>query len=137
MAISRQKQEEYYNEHRQSASQYRTGNKIWLNLENISTDCSSKKLDVCNAKFTVLESVGSHAYWLDTPPGAHNVFHVVLLCPAATDSFPSQQKPDSQPPAIQIDDEDEYRIDQILDEHQKHVGCGYRHEYRVKWTGYA
>lgn len=80
------------------------------------------------------------SYGLDTPPGIHNVFHVDLLRPAAIDPFPSQVLDDPQPPAIQVDDTEEWLVERILDERQKKLpkrGSRTRHEYLVKWTGYA
>lgn len=137
MAAAQQLQEEYANQHRQPAPSYRVGQKVWLDLRNIKTDRPSKKLDSRHAKFTVLKKIGSHAYRLNTPPGIHNVFHVHLLRPAADDPFPSQKQTDWQPPAILNDEGDEeWKVEQILDERQRRVGRGRRHEYLVKWTGY-
>ena len=63
---------------------------MWLNLKNYNTLRPSKKLDWKNAKYSIIEAVGSHVYKLDTPSGIHLVFHVSLLRPAGTDPFLSQ-----------------------------------------------
>jgi hypothetical protein len=79
------------------------------------TNRPSKKLDWQNAKYTVTELVGSHAVCLDTPPGIHNMFHVMLLQRAASNPLPTQITHEPQPPAIITDDgTEEYEIDKIL-----------------------
>jgi hypothetical protein len=84
----------------------------------------------------VLEAIGLHAYCLDTPPGIHNVFYVSLLRPAANGPFPSQSNSDYQPPAKLVNGEEEYAVEEILQEREKRVGRGRRTEYLVKWVGY-
>lgn len=137
LASAQELQEHYSNEYRQSAPQYKVGDKVWLDLRNIRTDRPSKKLDARNAKYTVLEPVGSHAYRLDTPPGIHNVFHTWLIRPAADDPLPSQQQLDWQPPAIVGEDaESEYEVESILGERHRGRGRGRQRQVLVKWRGY-
>ncbi|THC87386.1 hypothetical protein EYZ11_013167 [Aspergillus tanneri] len=136
LAAAQQKYEAYTNRHRTSAPAYRVGDKVWLDLRNIRTERPSKKLDIRNAKYTIIEKVGSHAYRLNTPPGIHNVFHVMLLRPANSNPFPSQQNDDYQPPPQLVDGEEEYLVQEILDERFARVGRGFRHEFLVKYTGY-
>ena len=99
-AYAQQEAERQANKQRSPAPTYKKDDKVWLSLRNITTDRPNKKLDWKNAKYTVLEVIGTHAVRLNTPPGIHPVFHVDLLRPAATDPFPSQQSDDPQPPAI-------------------------------------
>lgn len=140
MAIAQQVQEEAANRKRQAAVSYKVGDKVWLDLRNIRTNRKSKKLDAKNAKFTVTETIGSHAFRLDVPKGIHNVFHSNLLRPAYEDPFPSQKTTDDQPgPTIvgATAEEDEYTASEILDVRTKKKGRGTFRQYLVKWQGYA
>ena len=134
MAFSQQEQERQANKSRSPAPAYRIGDKVWLNLKNVRrTGRTSKKFDWKHAKYTVTKIVSPHAVQLDVPGYRHPTFHVDLLRPAATDPFPSQAVDDSQPAAIEVDGEQEWSIECIVDEHSLH---GKSH-YAVKWVGYA
>ena len=83
--------------------------------------------------FTVLKSVGTHAYKLDTPVGIHPVFHVSLLRRAATDLFPSQVQDNYQPAPIATDKGNtEYEVESLLCARTKRK----RRQVFVKWKGY-
>ena len=116
MTHAQQVQEEATNRHRQQSPSYKVGDKVWLNLTNIRTNRTTKKLDAKHAKFTIIKVIGSHSYKLDTPPGLHPVFHSRLLRPAANDPLPSQVQDDTQPLPRLVGDEKEYDIEEILDE---------------------
>jgi hypothetical protein len=137
IATAQEIQEEHTNRARQAAEQFRVGDKVWLRLNNIKTDRPSKKLDWRNAKYTVTELIGSHTCRLDTPPGVHNVFHVMHLRRAADDPLPSQVQDDTQPPAMMPEDdpdgEEEWQVEEILGSRKARGAT----EVLVKWTGYA
>ena len=63
----------------------------------------------------------------------HNVFHVSLLEPAATDPFPGQF---AEPPAaVLVDQQEEWEVAAILDSRRdRRVRGGVR--YLVAWTGF-
>jgi hypothetical protein len=115
IAAAQERYEGYANQNRQLSDQFRVGDKVWLNLQNMIINRPSKKLDWQNAKYTVTELVRSHAVHLDTPPGIHNMFHIMLLQRAASNPLPTQITHEPQPPAIITDDGiEEYEIDKIL-----------------------
>jgi len=61
----------------------------------------------------------------------YNTFHISLLEPYQDNQFPSQTKEPSPP--IQIEGEDEYELDEIIDS-----GLHYNKlQYRAKWKGYS
>jgi len=62
------------------------------------------------------------------------VFHTRLLKPAKSNPLPGQVIHEPQPPALRIDETDEYKIDEILDQKKARGG---KEQYLVKWTGYA
>ena len=105
--------------------------------DSVKTDRPSKKLDWKNAKYTVTELIGSHACRLDTPPGIHNVFHVMHLKRAGDDLLPSQVQDNTQPLAIVTGDdpdgEEEWQVEEILNSRKTRGAT----EVLVKWTGYA
>lgn len=137
LVATQERMERTANSRRAPAPEYNVGDLVWLDLRNVRTERPSKTLDSRHAKYRVTERIGSHAYRLSTPPGIHNVFHTSLLRPASNDPFPSQRNDDYQPPAELIDGEEEYYVDEILEERMKKIGRGFRREYLVKWTGYA
>lgn len=101
----------------------------------MKTDRPSKKMDWKNAKYTVTELIGSHAVRLNTPPGPHNVFHMLNIQRSANDPLPSQIVHKPQLPAI-IDNngQEVYYVDKILrHKHNKSIG---KVSMLVKWSGY-
>ena len=100
-------QQQYANQHRQPTERLRAGDRVWLNLKNITIDKPCKKLDWKNDKYAVLMVISNYNYRLDTPPGIHNVFHASLIKRAADDPFPNQRQGDFRPPAVIMDREEE------------------------------
>jgi hypothetical protein len=60
--------------------------------------------------------VSSHSYRLDTLPGIYNVFYTRLLKPIKSSPLPGQVIHKPQPPALQVNGEEEYKVDEILDQ---------------------
>ncbi|MDI6015458.1 reverse transcriptase domain-containing protein [Escherichia coli] len=134
MAAAQQEQEDFVNRSRDPAVEYRIGDEVWLDLRNLRTDRPSKKLDAKNGRFKVLEKIGSHAYRLDTPGTIHNVFHVNLLRPVATDPLPFQRQPIWHPPAVIGEglETAEWEVEKIVKERTVRG----KHQLLVKWAGW-
>lgn len=137
MAVSQQDQEMAANRHRQPAYKYRVGDKVWLDLRNVTTDRPNKKLDRLHGKYTITRVINSHTYELDTPGRKHNRFHAWLLRPAGEEPLPSQKLADWQPPPIQVEGEDEWEVEAIQRQRKVRIGRGTREEVLVKWKGYS
>ena len=78
--------------------------------------------------------MSSHSYRLDTLLGIHNVFYIRLLKPVKSSPLPGQVIHEPQPPALQVDREEEYEVDEILDQKKAR---GEKEQFLVKWTGYV
>jgi len=134
MTLAQQIQEGYANKIRNSVSQYRVNDKIWLNLKNhIRLSRVTKKFDWKNAKYTITKVLSSHAVRLDIPGDAYSLFHIDLLRPAATDPRSSQVVPDPQPEPIVINGAKEWEIKHVVAEHT----IDKKRHYAVKWIGYS
>ena len=108
MAVAQQEQEEIANRTRQQAQEFQEGNKVQLNLRNIRTTRQSKKLDQKNIKYTIIKVIGSYSYYLNTPPGIYNIFHLFLLRTASLDPFESQVSYNTQLDPVIVGDDEEY-----------------------------
>ena len=112
----------------------RSGALVWLNSKNIKTRRPSKKLDHKRlGPFKVESKVSDNAYRLTLPHSMrflHPVFHVSLLSLHRANSIPNRTQP--PPPPVEVDGENEYFVDAILDSRK------YRNavQYLVRWTGY-
>lgn len=136
IASAQDDQERQANTKRQPHDAIKIGDKVWLKLKNIQTDRPSKKLDWLNAKYEVIDIPGTHTVKLNTPPGIHPVFHVMLIQRAPEDPLPSQQRQDYQPPAIMTttaDGDEEYTVERI--ENHKLFRRG-QPKLHIKWNGY-
>ena len=119
------------NKHRKEVD-YEVESKMFLNERNIVTARSFKKLDdKMLDSFINLDLVDS-SYKLKLPESmhVHDVFHPDLLRPAVNDPLPGQKNELSG--SIVINDEDEWKIDNILNFRRYRR----RLQYRVKWNDY-
>lgn len=117
-----------------SAVSFSVGQAVLLNTKNLSfKGPGTRKFHPrWIGPFTVTRCIGSSAYELDLLPSMriHPVFHGSLLKPYRQDG--RRQPP---PPPIQLDGEDEYEVDRILD--HRYVGKRKRLQFLVRWTGYG
>jgi len=119
--------------HRLPTLDYQVGDLVWLDTRNWKTQRPSAKLDHRrHGPFKIACKISSHAFRLELHSSmqVHPVFHVSLLEPAAQDPLLGQQQP--PPPPVEIDGEQEWFVDSILDSRM------YRRllQYLVKWTGF-
>ncbi len=119
------------NKHRKKIN-YKIESKMFLNEQNIVTARSFKKLnDKMLDLFQITESVDSfYKLKLSETMRIHDVFHSELLRSVVDDSLSDQKNESSR--SIVINDEDEWKIDDILN-FQRYRR---RLQYRVKWKNY-
>lgn len=138
MVLAQQQQEYYSNKDRAPAESFRVGDKVWLNLKNVTTKRPSKKLDWIHGKYLVTRVINSMTYELNTPKGIHNRFHTSLLRRAGTDPLPSQVTDNAEPPPIVTGQGDEeFGIEDILAARWRGRGRGKTRQVLVKWVGYV
>ncbi len=119
------------NKHRKKVN-YEIKSKMFLNEWNIITARSFKKLnDKMLNSFQITESVDSfYKLKLLETMRIHDVFHSELLRSVVDDSLSNQKNESSR--SIVINDEDEWKIDNILNFRQYQR----RLQYQVKWKSY-
>ena len=127
------RQKEYYDLHRKPDLNRQSGDMVRFLRRNIKTTRPSKKLDFTKIpRFKILAKIGTGAYKLVILPSMviQNRFHIFLLERYQDNGFPTQIK--EPPPPIQIEGEDEFKLDGIIDSrlHYKNL------QYRANWTGY-
>jgi hypothetical protein len=139
MTFAQQTQQEVADRKRDPAPTFQVGDRAWLDLRNVTTDRPKKKLAELHAQFTVTEVISGSAYRLNVPTEIHDVFHVSLLRPVASDPLPSQKQTDPQPPAVLVDNEQEYELEEILDVRivrGRGRGGPLKRQLLCKWKGY-
>ena len=116
MALAQAEMEEQANRHRTPAPRYEVGDKVWLSTANIRTQRPSKKLDHKQiGPYEILRKLGPTSYGLKVPKGMriHPVFHSSLLRLDPNDPLPNQVIP--PPPPVEIEGEQEWEVQEILD----------------------
>ena len=135
MASVQQRYEENANRLRRQPEQFKVGDKVWLDLKNVSTPQLSKKLAWLHAKYTVTAVPDALTVELNVPGNIHKRFHVELVKRAGTDPFPSQIRDDAQnPPVIDELGEEEYAVESILRARTIRRGRGKYRQALVKWV---
>ncbi len=119
------------NKHRKEVD-YKIESKMFLNERNIVTARSFKKLDdKMLDSFINLDLIdSSYKLKLSESMRVHDVFHSDLLRSVVDDLLPDQKNEFSD--SIVINDEDEWKINDILNFHRYRR----RLQYRVKWNDY-
>ena len=109
------------------------GDKVWLDARNLRIKAPSRKLSPKRyGPYEVKEQVSLVTYRLKLPTSLriHDVFHVDLLTPYhETEEHGANYL---QPPPELIDGEEEYEVEEIIDERTNRR----KKQYLIKWIGY-
>jgi len=108
----------YYNRKRTPAPVYKPGDRVYLDVSDIKTTRLSPKLSHRRlGPFEIERQVGPLAYRLKLPRGMrqlHLVFNVVKLFAVPEDPILGR-RPQTPPPPIIVDGEEEWEVEEILD----------------------
>src|SRR5258708_5589053 len=109
---------QYYDQSCQSVPEYKVGDKVWLSLQNYSSDCPMKKLDHKWAgPFTITKVISPAAIKLCLSAWEKNIHPIVSVSsihPYIPDKIVECLQP-PQPGPITVDDQEEYEVEEILD----------------------
>src|SRR5258708_3493607 len=109
---------QYYNWSHQSVPEYKVGDKVWLSLQNYSSNRPMKKLDHKWAgPFTVTKVISPAAIKLclsTQEKNIHPIVSVSIICPYIPDEIVECLE-HPQPSPIMVDDQEEYEVEEILD----------------------
>jgi len=126
----------YYNRKRTLAPVYKPGDQVYLDALDIKTTRPSPKLSHRRlGPFEIERQVGPLAYHLKLPHRMRQlypVFNVVKLSTAPEDPILGR-RPQTLPPPIVVDGEEEWEVEEILDSrwHRK------RFQFLVKWKSFS
>lgn len=137
VAATAQRMEDTANKKRTQSEVYAKDDWVWLSTKNFRSKRPSKKLGDKWEKFQVEKMVSPLVVELRGVPGAmYPRFHVDLVRRADTRPLRGQTTEDPRPPAIMVDDEKEYAVEEILCARTKQRGRGKFRECYVRWRGY-
>lgn len=134
MATAQQVMEHQANRGRRPAERLAVGEKVWLNLKNVSTPQLKKKLAWTQAQYRVTKCISPDVYELDVPTQIHPRFHVDLLRRDPNDPLPSQIQDETQPPPLLDGDDPLWGVERVI--RAEHRGRGRQRQVLVKWNGY-
>ena len=114
---------------------FEVGDLVLLDGTNIKTNRPTKKLDHKRfGPYKIIEKLGELTYRLELPDALkalHNVFHIEKLVPYVTNQISGRE--DTRPPPIEIEGNEEYEVQEILDCRRRRN----KWEYLVSWKGYG
>src|SRR6266536_63615 len=119
------------NKHRRAIN-FRVGDKVWVSTKHWTTDRPSKKLaNQMDGPYEILEQI-SHSFRLRLPESikVHPVFHADRLRKDPDNPLEGQSNPD--PPPLQVNDQEEYEVQEILAVKQTRGKL----RYKIKWKGW-
>ena len=98
---------------------FQINNKVWLFRRNIKTTQLYDKLDYQRlGPLHIQQQINPVAYRLKLPVTmkVHLIFHVSFLEPYKESTLNERTQP--PPPFIQVDNHEEYKVDEVLDSRQ-------------------
>lgn len=132
LTLAKETHKKYYDANHKAEEVMNQGDKVWLNTQNILTDCPTHKLTHKHiGPYKVIARVRSHAYKLALPctMKVHPVFHMPLL--KKWNPEPHGHDQPQPPPVITAEGEEEYVIEKIISFRK----TSWKIEYLVKWEG--
>ena len=113
------------------------GDKVLLDARNLKVRAPSRKLTPRRyGPYEVLKQISPVTYRIKLPKSLHihNVFHVDLLIPFHETKEHGTNY--TQPPPELIDGEEEYEVEEIINDRFTKRGRQSTRQYLVKWKGY-
>jgi hypothetical protein len=137
ITLAQERYKEQADRHRIPFPPLSIGDSVFVISKNIKTTHPTRKFtEQLLGPYEVIAKPSTHAYTLRLPKSMrsiHPVFHVSQLEPFAPSSIPGHKQ--SPHPAIEIDGEDEYEIEEIVESKiDKRRRC--KLLYKVHWAGY-
>jgi hypothetical protein len=115
---------------------FSVGQRVWLEGTNLKTSHPTKKFAPKRyGPFPITDVISLVIYRLTLPLSwkIHNVFHVSLLTPYKETE---EHGPNfAEPPPELIDEQEEYKVEQILA--SRLYGCWKKLQYLIRWKGYS
>jgi hypothetical protein len=136
LEAAKQRQKTYADRLRRQV-EFNEGDAVLLNSKNINIRMPAggtrKFLPRWIGPFTITKKVNDVAYRVALPANmkrVHDVFHVSLL---------KQHRPDGRepPPPIEIDGDEYFEIERVLDHRIVKRGRSSKREYLIRWEGYT
>ena len=119
----------------QRYAQISEGDQVWLEGRHLRTNQPTTKLAPRrHGPFKVVQVMSDVNYCLELPTqwSIHRIFHTDLLTPYR--ETPTHRRNYQRPPPELVDEEEEYKVEKILD--QRQFGRRRKLQYLVKWRGY-
>jgi hypothetical protein len=141
LLTAQNRQKQYADNHRQHKT-FREGDLVLLSNANLPLATSTQVRKLAPrwiGPFRISSVISDVAYRLELPPHIriHPVFHVSQLKEFHTEleRFPDRYQP--PPPSVEIEDQEEYEVDRILEHRYLRRGNGRPQlQYKVLWKGY-
>ena len=138
LRLQKERQKLAHEAGKRAAHSFDVGDYVWLSAKDIRLKVATRKLaDLQLGPYRITEKVGDLDYRLALPSGLsrlHPVFHVDKLSPWRGNDINGALPPPPEP--VELDDEQEYEVDEVLDSKWTNRGRRRQLHYLVSWKGY-